>query len=98
VLLRAKNIAAALGRPVAGWISDKQDAFVQGIVSRNAAWVLQESLSPRFGGTRAGRGQPCQVQVRRTVRGLRSIEQACYVSGRTTWFQPERMAWRRRPP
>src|SRR5512135_90008 len=31
VLARARQIAESLGIPVAGWMSDKQEAFVQGI-------------------------------------------------------------------
>jgi len=79
VLLRARNIAEALERPVAGWMSDKQDAFVQGIATV-------------FPGTPHGYGKNhflrdlaepvleedshAKVQMRRKVRGLRSIEQA----------------------
>ena len=79
LLLRAKNIAEALDRPVAGWMSDKQDAFVQGIAAvfpgtphgycknhflRDLAKPLLEADSH------------AKVQMRRKVRGLRSIEQA----------------------
>jgi hypothetical protein len=79
LLLRAKNIADTLDRPVAGWMSDKQDAFVQGIATvfpgtphgycknhflRDLAKPLLEADSH------------AKVQMRRKVRGLRSIEQA----------------------
>jgi hypothetical protein len=79
LLVRAKNIAEALGRPVAGWVSDKQDAFVQGIAAvfpgtphgycknhflRDLAKPVLEADSQ------------AKVQMRRKVRGLRSIEQA----------------------
>jgi hypothetical protein len=78
LLLRAKSIVEALDRPVAGWISDKQDAFVQGIASvfpgtphgycknhflRDLAEPVLEADSH------------AKVQMRRKVRGLRAIQQ-----------------------
>lgn len=79
LLLRAKNIADSLERPVAGWMSDKQDAFVTGIAAvfpgtphgycknhflRDLAKPVLEADSH------------AKVQMRRKVRGLRSIQQA----------------------
>jgi hypothetical protein len=79
LLERAKEIALSLGRPVGGWISDKQEAFVQGIAAvfpqvphgycknhflRDLAKPVLEADSH------------AKVQMRRKVRGLRSIEQA----------------------
>lgn len=79
LLVRAKDIAEALDRPVAGWMSDKQDAFVTGIAGvfpgtphgycknhflRDLAKPVLEADSH------------AKVQMRRKVRGLRSIEQA----------------------
>jgi len=79
LLERAQRIAESLDRPVAGWISDKQDAFVQGIAAvfsgtphgycknhflRDVAKPVLEADSH------------AKVQMRRKVRGLRSIEQA----------------------
>lgn len=84
LLLRAKNIAEALDRPVAGWMSDKQDAFVQGIAAvfpgtphgycqnhflRDVAKPVLEADSH------------AKVQMRRKVRGLRSIEQTVLREG-----------------
>jgi hypothetical protein len=78
LLLRAKSIAEALDRPVAGWMSDKQDAFVQGIAGvfpgtphgycknhflRDLAEPVLEADSH------------AKVQMRRKVRGLRAIQQ-----------------------
>lgn len=78
LLLRAQGIAEALERPVAGWVSDKQDAFVTGIASvfsgvphaycknhflRDLAKPLLEADSH------------AKVQMRRKVRGLRAIQQ-----------------------
>jgi hypothetical protein len=79
LLERAKGIAEALKRPVGGWMSDKQEAFVQGIAAvfpdtphgycknhflRDLAKPVLEADSQ------------AKVQMRRKVRGLRSIEQA----------------------
>ena len=79
LLQRTKTIAESLDRPVAGWMSDKQDAFVQGIAAvfpgtphgycknhflRDVAKPVLEADSH------------AKVQMRRKVRGLRSIEQA----------------------
>jgi len=79
LLERAQAMAEALKRPVAGWMSDKQEAFVQGIAAvfpgvphgycknhflRDLAKPVLEADSH------------AKVQMRRKVRGLRSIEQA----------------------
>lgn len=79
LLLRAKSIAEALDRPVAGWMSDKQDAFVTGIASvfpgtphgycKNH--FLRDLAKPVLDAD-----SHAKVQMRRKVRGLRSIEQA----------------------
>jgi hypothetical protein len=86
LLRRARSIAAALDRPVAGWISDKQEAFVQGVAEvfpgtphgycknhflRDVAKPVLEADSH------------AKVQMRRKVRGLRSIEQAVLREGVT---------------
>lgn len=74
---RARELAARIGKPVRGWISDKQDAFVSGVKEvfpgvphrycanhflRNAAKPMLEADSH------------AKVQMRRKVRGLRNIE------------------------
>lgn len=79
LLLRAKSIADALERPVAGWMSDKQDAFVQGIAAvfpgtphgycKNH--FLRDLAKPVLDAD-----SHAKVQMRRKVRGLRSIQQA----------------------
>ena len=79
LLLRAKNIADALERPVAGWMSDKQEAFVQGIAAvfpgtphgycKNH--FLRDLAKPVLDAD-----SHAKVQMRRKVRGLRSIQQA----------------------
>jgi hypothetical protein len=79
LIANAKEWAASLGKPVGLWVSDKQDAFVQGIAAefpgvthrycenhflRDAAKPVLEADSH------------AKVQMRRKVRGLRKIEQA----------------------
>jgi hypothetical protein len=79
LLVRARDLAAALGKPVLGWITDKQGAFVSGLakvfpevphrycklhfVRALAAPVLADDSHVK-------------VQMRKKVRGLRTIEQA----------------------
>jgi hypothetical protein len=79
VLARAKQIAATLGLPVAGWISDKQDAFVSGIAAEFPGvphrfcdnHFLRDLAKPLL-----ERDSHAKVKMRRQVRGLRTIEQA----------------------
>lgn len=79
VLARAGQIAEALGIPVAGWMSDKQDAFVQGIAEEFPGiphrycdnHFLRDLAKPLL-----ERDSHAKVQMRRKVRGLRTIEQA----------------------
>jgi hypothetical protein len=79
LLLRARKIAEALGRPVAGWMSDKQDAFVQGIAAEFPGvphsycqnHFLRDLAKPVL-----EQDSHAKVQMRRRVRGLRAIERA----------------------
>src|SRR5208282_892116 len=79
LIAKAKAWAAALGKPVALWLSDRQDAFVTGIAAefpevphrycdnhflRDVAKPVLEADSH------------AKVQMRRKVRGLRKIERA----------------------
>jgi hypothetical protein len=79
LIAQAKGWAAALGRPVGLWLSDRQDAFVTGIAAefpdgphrycrnhflRDVAEPVSEADSHT------------KVQMRKEVRGLRKIEQA----------------------
>jgi len=79
LIAQAKAWAAALDKPVALWLSDRQDAFVTGIAAefpdvphrycdnhflRDVAKPVLEADSH------------AKVQMRRKVRGLRKIEQA----------------------
>lgn len=79
VLARARQIAGALGIPVTGWMSDKQDAFVTGIAEEFPGvphrycdnHFLRDLAKPVL-----EKDSHAKVQMRRKVRGLRSIEQA----------------------
>jgi hypothetical protein len=79
LIKKAKAWAASLGKPVALWLSDRQDAFVTGIAAefpdvphrycvnhflRDVAKPVLEADSH------------AKVQMRKKVRGLRTIEQA----------------------
>jgi hypothetical protein len=79
LIAKAKEWAESLGKPVALWMSDKQDAFVAGIAAefpdtphrycdnhflRDVAKPVLEADSH------------AKVQMRRKVRGLRKVEQA----------------------
>ncbi len=79
LIVKAKQWAESLGKPVALWLSDKQDAFVTGIAGefpevphrycdnhflRDLAQPVTEADSH------------AKVQMRKKVRGLRTIEQA----------------------
>jgi hypothetical protein len=79
LIAKAKQWAEVLGKPVALWLSDKQDAFVTGIAAefpdtphrycdnhflRDVAKPVLEADSH------------AKVQMRQKVRGLRKIEQA----------------------
>jgi len=79
VLTRAGQIVAALGLPVAGWMSDKQEAFVRGIAAEFPGvphrycdnHFLRDLAKPVL-----EQDSHAKVQMRRKVRGLRAIEQA----------------------
>ncbi len=79
VLARARQIAESLGIPVAGWMSDKQEAFVQGIAKEFPGvphrfcdnHFLRDLAKPVL-----EKDSHAKVEMRRKVRGLRTIEQA----------------------
>jgi hypothetical protein len=87
LIAQARQWAATLGKPVALWLSDRQDAFVTGIAAefpevphrycdnhflRDVAKPVLEADSH------------AKVQMRRKVRGLRKIEQAVLQEQRAT--------------
>jgi hypothetical protein len=74
---RARDVAARIGKPVRGWISDKQDAFVSGVRAEFpgvphrycANHFLRDAAKPVL-----ETDSHAKVQMRRKVRGLRDIE------------------------
>jgi hypothetical protein len=79
LIKKAREWAEALGKPVALWLSDKQDAFVTGIAAEFPD-VPHRSCDNHFLRDLA---QPvleadshAKVEMRQKVRGLRTIEQA----------------------
>ena len=78
VLAHAHQIAESLGIPVAGWMSDKQEAFVQGIAKEFPGvphrycdnHFLRDLAKPML-----EKDSHAKVAMRRKVRGLRTIEQ-----------------------
>jgi hypothetical protein len=79
LIVRAREWAEALGKPVALWLSDKQDAFVTGIAAEFpevphrycANHFLRDRAKPVLEAD-----SHAKVQMRTKVRGLRTIEQA----------------------
>jgi hypothetical protein len=79
VLAHVRKIAEALDIPVAGWMSDKQDAFVQGVAKEFPGvphrycdnHFLRDLAKPLL-----EQDSHAKVQMRRKVRGLRTIEHA----------------------
>jgi hypothetical protein len=79
LIAQAKRWAQDLGKPVALWISDKQDAFVTGIAAEFPAvphrycdnHFLRDLARPVLEAD-----SHAKVQMRKKVRGLRGIEQS----------------------
>jgi hypothetical protein len=79
LLVRARQWASRLGKPVRLWLSDKQDAFVKGVASEfpNTPHrycdnhFLRDLAKPMLDGD-----SQAKVQMRKKVRGLRQIERA----------------------
>jgi hypothetical protein len=79
LITRAKQWADALGKPVALWVSDKQDAFVTGIAAVSPG-VPHRSCANHFLRDLARpvleADSHAKVQMRQKVRGLRGIERS----------------------
>jgi hypothetical protein len=79
LIARARQWAESLGKPVALWLSDKQDAFVTGIAAESPDvphrycdnHFLRDLAKPV-----TDADSHAKVQMRKKVRGLRAIEQA----------------------
>src|SRR5215831_2511111 len=90
LIIRAKDWAEFLGKPVALWVSDKQDAFVTGIAAEFpgvphrycANHFLRDLAKPVLEAD-----SHAKVQMRKKVRGLRGIERS--VLGRRQESAPE---------
>lgn len=86
LLAQARNWAKELGKPVRLWMSDKQDAFVRGIAAEVAGvphrycanHFLRDVAKPVLEAD-----SHAKVRMRRTVRGLRAIEQEVLSEQRT---------------
>src|SRR5499433_2527940 len=87
LLVQARVWAERLGTPVRLWMSDKQDAFVRGIAAEFpgvphrycAHHFLREVAKPVLEAD-----SHAKVQMRRTVRGLRTIEREVFAAQRTS--------------
>jgi len=77
LIQRAKDLAQQLSKPILGWISDKQDAFVT-IIAEECANVPHRYCSNHFIRDLAEpvleKDSHAKVQMRRKVRGLRPLE------------------------
>jgi len=79
LIARARGWAESLGKPVALWVSDKQDAFVTGVAAEFpgvphrycANHFLRDLAKPVLEAD-----SHAKVQMRRKVRGLRGIERS----------------------
>ncbi len=79
LIVQARQWAESLGKPVALWLSDKQDAFVTGIATEFPEvphrycdnHFLRDLAKPVLDAD-----SHAKVQMRKKVRGLRTIEQA----------------------
>ena len=92
LIAQARQWAARLGKPVKLWISDKQDAFVTGIAGEFpevphrycANHFLRDLAKPVL-----EQDSHAKVQMRKRVRGLRSIEVAVLDQRRPTPDDPQ---------
>ena len=87
LLVQARTWAERLGKPVRLWMSDKQDAFVRGIAAEFpgvphrycANHFLREVAQPVLDAD-----SRAKVRMRRTIRGLRTIEREVLAEQRVT--------------
>jgi hypothetical protein len=86
LIVQAREWAESLGKPVALWLSDKQDAFVTGIAAEFPEVPPRSCDNPFL----RDLAQPvldadshAKVQMRQKVRGLRTIEQAVLARPKT---------------
>src|SRR5713101_4299794 len=85
LLVQAQSWAAGLGKPIRLWLSDKQEAFVRGIAAEFpgvphrycANHFLRDVAKPVLEADSRAKGQ-----MRRKVRGLRTIEREVFAAQR----------------
>jgi hypothetical protein len=83
LIQRARLLAERLGKPVCGWMSDKQDAFVTAIAAEFpgtphrycANHFLRDLAAPMLAVDSAAK-----IRMRHKVRGLRALERICLQS------------------
>ena len=92
LVAKAKDWAGQLGKPVELWMSDKQDAFVQGIAVEFPGvphrycqnHFLRDLAKPML-----EKDSNAKVQMRKKVRGLRDIERQVLEDRRQAQAEPE---------
>jgi hypothetical protein len=92
LIIQARQWAERLGKPVTLWMSDKQDAFVTGIAAEFpevphrycANHFLRDLAKPVL-----EQDSHAKVQMRKKVRGLRSIEKAVLDQRRPATDDPQ---------
>lgn len=85
LIVQAREWAHRLGKPVTGWVSDKQDAFVTTIAEEFPGvphrycqnHFLRDAAQPMLDAD-----SHAKVRMRRKVRGLREIERQVLAQGR----------------
>jgi hypothetical protein len=88
LIQRAKQMVQALGKPVCGWMSDKQAAFVTtiaeefpGIAHRYCTNHFLRDVAQLV----VDLDSHAKVQMRKKIRGLRSLEQAALAEMDEAW-------------
>src|SRR3954467_4776643 len=79
LITKSKQWAASLGKPVALWVSDKQDAFVTGIAAEFPEGAHRYRANTFLRATAKSvleADSHAKVQMRKKVRGLRGIERS----------------------
>jgi hypothetical protein len=77
LFVRARQVAEYVGKPVAWWMSDKQDAFVKGIAAEfpgTAHRYCQNHFLRDLAKPVLEKDSHAKVKMRSKVRGLRTIE------------------------
>jgi len=83
LIVRARDLAASLGKPVSFWVSDKQEAFLKAIAARFPG-VPHRLCKIHFLRAVAGPTRKAdatmKVDLRKKVRGLRTVERTVLAS------------------